>query len=198
MKTFLLSLSLFLSLFSVCQTQEQIKSYFNEIAYSGEFGTGCNCLTKWGTDIKIFIEGSYSTQDLQAVKNAISELNNVLTKIKISIVIEKSKSNSILYFGTYETFNKKYLLFQEDYSFVDGMAVIYPSITPGLIDNTKILICPNIKGSKRNHVILEEITQSLGLANDSMKYPNSIFYDGDTFITSLSKLDKEVITMLYK
>jgi hypothetical protein len=198
MKTFLLSLILFLTSFLFSQTQEEIKSYFNEIAYSGEFGTGCNCLTKWGTDVKIYLDGYYSTQDLQTVKNTISELNNVLTKIQISIVSEKSKSNSILYFGTYMEFNKKYLSFQDDYSFVDGMAVIYPSITSGLIDNTKILICPNIKGVKRNHVILEEITQSLGLANDSMKYPDSIFYDGDTFITSLSKLDKEVITMLYK
>jgi hypothetical protein len=175
MKTFLLSLFLSLSLFSVSQTQEQIKSYFNEIAYSGEFGTGCNCLTKWDTDVKLFLDGYYSTQDLQTVENVISDLNNILTKIQIRIVTEKSKSNSILYFGTYVTFNEKYLSFQDDYSFVDGMAVIYPSSIPGLIDNTKILISQNIKGVKRKHVILEEITQSLGLANDSMKYPDSIF-----------------------
>jgi hypothetical protein len=86
---------------------------------------------------------------------------------------------------------------EEDYSFAEGLAVIYPSILEGLIDNTKIFILSSITGVKRKHVILEEITQSLGLANDSMRYPDSIFYEGESYITSLSKMDKEVIKMLY-
>jgi hypothetical protein len=46
--------------------------------------------------------------------------------------------------------------------------------------------------------ITSEITQSLGLANDSMKYPDSIFYEGYSTTQQLSKIDKEVIKMLYK
>ena len=86
---------------------------------------------------------------------------------------------------------------EEDYSFAEGLAVIYPSILASLIDNTKIFISSTVTSVNRKHVILEEITQSLGLANDSMKYPDSIFYNGDSYITSLSKMDKGVIKMLY-
>ena len=192
--------SVFLSISSIIgrtQTQKEIQDYFNEIAYIGEYGTGCNCITKWVCDVKIYIDGSYSNQDLQIVKDVITELNSILTNIQIKIVTEKSQSNSILYFGDYSSFNSNYLKMEEDYSFADGLAVIYPSILAGLIDNTKIFILSSLTGMNRKHAILEEITQSLGLANDSMKYPDSIFYDGESYITSLSKMDKEVIKMLY-
>ena len=46
-------------------------------------------------------------------------------------------------------------------------------------------------------ILREEITQSLGLCNDSWKYPNSIFYQGSSTNTEFSDLDKEIIQMLY-
>ena len=179
------------------QTKQEIQDYFDEIAYQGEYGTGCNCTTKWHGDVKMYLDGSYSNQDLQFVKDVITEINSILTNNQIKIVTEKSQSNSILYFGDYSSFNSNYLKMEDDYSTADGLAVIYPSILEGLIDNTKIFISSTATGVMRKHAILEEITQSLGLANDSMKYPDSIFYNGDSYITSLSKMDKGVIKMLY-
>jgi hypothetical protein len=46
-------------------------------------------------------------------------------------------------------------------------------------------------------ILREELTQSLGLYNDSWKYPNSIFYQGGNDVTEYSDLDKEIIQMLY-
>jgi hypothetical protein len=46
-------------------------------------------------------------------------------------------------------------------------------------------------------VLREELTQSLGLCNDSWEYPNSIFYQGWSTNTEYSDLDKEIIQMLY-
>jgi hypothetical protein len=46
-------------------------------------------------------------------------------------------------------------------------------------------------------ILREEITQSLGLCNDSWKYKNSVFYQGWGTVTEYSDLDKEIIQMLY-
>jgi hypothetical protein len=43
-----------------------------------------------------------------------------------------------------------------------------------------------------NSTTVKELTQSLGLLNDSWKYPKSIFYQGWTTTTSFSKMGKEV------
>lgn len=50
---------------------------------------------------------------------------------------------------------------------------------------------------EQKHLLREELTQSLGLFNDSPKYRESIFYDGWTTTTEYSDLDREPIQMLY-
>jgi hypothetical protein len=47
-------------------------------------------------------------------------------------------------------------------------------------------------------LLREELTQSLGLGNDSNKYPDSIFYQDWSTVTSYSKLDIEIIKQHYR
>jgi hypothetical protein len=49
----------------------------------------------------------------------------------------------------------------------------------------------------QKHLLREELTQSLGLFNDSYKYDNSIFYQGWTTTTEYDPIDRELIDMLY-
>jgi hypothetical protein len=49
----------------------------------------------------------------------------------------------------------------------------------------------------QKHLLREELTQSLGLFNDSYKYDNSIFYQGWTTTTEYAPIDRELIDMLY-
>ena len=49
----------------------------------------------------------------------------------------------------------------------------------------------------QKHLLREELTQSLGLFNDSWKYPESIFYQGWSTVTEYSDMDKRLIDMLY-
>ena len=46
-------------------------------------------------------------------------------------------------------------------------------------------------------ILREELTQSLGLLNDSDMYTNSVFYEYGNTVTEYSELDKEIIQMLY-
>lgn len=54
---------------------------------------------------------------------------------------------------------------------------------------------------RQKGAILEEITQSIGLGNDSYLYPTSIFYepkiDEQVFITKNNSFDRKIIKLLY-
>ncbi len=50
---------------------------------------------------------------------------------------------------------------------------------------------------ERSHLIREELTQSLGLMNDSNKYADSIFYQVWTDTETYADIDKAVIQILY-
>jgi len=50
---------------------------------------------------------------------------------------------------------------------------------------------------KRSHLIREELTQSLGLMDDSYAYPDSIFYQEWTATQEYSDIDRKLIEMLY-
>jgi len=66
------------------------------------------------------------------------------------------------------------------------------------IYNSRILVSSaDINQTERSHLIREELTQSLGLMNDSNKYEDSIFYQDWTDVTEYSIIDKSVIKMLY-
>lgn len=66
------------------------------------------------------------------------------------------------------------------------------------INRARILISSNyLTDDERDHVIREEITQSLGILKDSWNYPTSIFYQGWTTTTDYDPIDEAVINMLY-
>jgi len=47
------------------------------------------------------------------------------------------------------------------------------------------------------HLLREELTQSLGLGQDSERYLNSIFQINWTTTSSYSQIDKDIIRLLY-
>ncbi len=50
----------------------------------------------------------------------------------------------------------------------------------------------------RNHLLREELTQSLGLMNDSPRFPHSIFYGGQSNDTTYLPIDRQLLAMLYQ
>jgi hypothetical protein len=55
--------------------------------------------------------------------------------------------------------------------------------------------CTELDAQK--HLLREELTQSLGLFNDSYKYENSIFQQRWTTTTEYADIDKKIIQILY-
>jgi hypothetical protein len=181
------------------QTQQEIQDYFNEVAYGSEEmeGPKRTILLKWDKNIKMYLDGNYITQDIIEVRNIISELNALISPLKIILVKNKSEANSIVYFGDFNTFNSRHLGNTSEFIHCNGFCTIYGFDDSIIIDNTLIYISKDISPLDKKHTIIEEITQSLGLSNDTWTHEDSMFYEGYSTTQQLSKLDRELIKMLY-
>ena len=49
----------------------------------------------------------------------------------------------------------------------------------------------------QSHLLREELTQALGMWNDTAKYPDSIFYSVYAYTTEYLEVDREIIRTLY-
>ncbi|MBU0530017.1 DUF2927 domain-containing protein [bacterium] len=174
-------------------TQEEI-DYFIEIALGAEFGNETPVIKKWTNDIRIKINGDPTEADRQTINNIVNDLNELITVIKIKLV-EKNE-NLVIAFSPESEFSSidpNYV--PTNYGFFwalwhDDNFVIY--------DTSILISSAKITQKERSHLIREELTQSLGLMNDSNKYKNSVFYQEWTDVTDFSEIDKSIIKLLYQ
>jgi len=171
----------------------ETKAYFDEIVYNTEFGGRRETAYKWKEDLKIYIDGEKPEYLVQELKDIVSELNSIINPIELKIVTSKSEANYFVYFGNYESFKSKYdLLFpsrlENNYGYFE---VYYDS------GNMYVDLYRTTDKEAHKHLLREELTQSLGLLNDSYDYPESIFYQGWTTTTEFAPIDRELIDMLY-
>jgi hypothetical protein len=143
--------------------------------------------------MKIFVDGQKPEYLVNELRKIVAELNVIINPINIKIVSNKSESNYIVYFGSHTNFKTKY-------------NVSYPQRLEGnwgyfevSTNSGKMYVDLNRNFDKESHkhLLREELTQSLGLFNDSWSYPESIFYQGWTTTTEFAPIDRELIDMLY-
>lgn len=172
---------------------EETKMYFNEIAYGREFDNDTNVLYKWESNILIYVDGEKNQYLIDELNRVIEELNEIIIPIKLKIVKSLKESNFVVFFGDHITFHKRYKLFSPEklehnmgyFELYYGSGVMYVD----LYRNTDKI--------SHKHLIREELTQSLGLVNDSDSYPESIFFQGWTKTNEYTKIDIELIELLY-
>jgi hypothetical protein len=173
-------------------SQEEL-DYFIEIALGAEFGDKLPVIKKWIDDVRIKVNGEPTEADLQTINKIIGDLNELVAGINIKLV--DKKWNMIITFSPesdFATIDQNYV--PTNYGFFwtlwdDDNFVIY--------DASILVASADITQQERSHLIREELTQSLGLMNDSNKYKDSIFYQDWTNVTSFSNIDKTTIKLLY-
>jgi hypothetical protein len=127
----------------------------------------------------------------------VKELNDLIIPINIQVVDNKDNANVLVLFGS-----------KQDFINLDKTIEPYVKLNEGLfkinhegkkITNGEMYV--NTEGTltakEKKHLLREELTQLLGLCNDSYKYKNSIFYQGWTDTTEYAEIDKELIKLLY-
>lgn len=173
-----------------CSTLEL--DYFAQVAGGIEFGPS-GTIHRWQTDLRIQVHGDPDPGSLAALDDVVADLNVVLDPISLQIV--ESGGNVDLHFAPVSQFPAILLEYEPEnlgyvYVWWDGA---------GVIDRATVLISTTeIEQAARTHLIREELTQSLGLLNDSWDHPESIFYQGWTTTQEYTELDLAVIAMLYE
>ena len=165
-------------------TEKEIE-YFTEIALGTEYGNNTQVIRKWNSDIRIKINGNPNEKDLEALNQVLSDINEIIgNKIKISLV--RTNQNIDINFVPLSQFSKCNAV-SGNYGYSNCKwrnDVIYECNI--CIATEEILL-----QEERTHMIREEITQSLGLMKDSLKYRDSIFYQGWTQTQKYSEIDKK-------
>ena len=205
-----------------CHDEEALE-YLLAIAFGDdEQSNSLDKITKWIGAVKImphwlnnagFDEsGSIPeivSSDIATLEGIIDELNSLTDNVFFSLRSASSSWNiNDADIHIFFTTTSRYAIINPDManSPCDIQGTNYP-VCPasfisyynnnGKIYQASVLVERSFSGNTRKHLIREELTQSLGLPKDSLKYPDSMFYDNWTTTTSYSDIDKKIISMLY-
>ena len=156
---------------------------------------------KYVKEIKYCLLGKVNDEKLALVKKIFDSLRE-LTSLKISYTANEKVSNFLIFFvdrdqvTLLDTDTKGAKIKKKIPLNIRGMAKNKVN-KKGSIVNSSVIIPNDLPQKAMPHVLLEEITQALGLGSDSYKYLNSIFYEGESYVDRLSDLDKQVIRLHY-
>ena len=184
--------------------EKEIYDYFLETALKSEYGYHPKRVIKWTNPMKMFIsqKEKYKTQ-VSIIKETIEKINNLVSDgFRIELTESANKSNTIIYLANKERINelRKTFLKEFDVDFV-GLADVEFDLSSFNILKARIFIDTDEKLEEQKATILEEITQSIGLLNDSEIYPDSTFFQNKLHdiqkFHNHSDIDKEIIKLLY-
>jgi len=167
-------------------------AYFVEVALGSEFGSSSAVVRKWVQNVKVQLLGIPTPEDRQTLQDVVGELNELVDDVSFTVVDENPNVEMhVVPSSEFAAIESNYVPGNLGFFWVNwsGASTIY---------RARILIATDIVTQKqRSHLMREELTQSLGLMNDSNRYPESIFYQGWTDVTAYTPLDRKLIEMLY-
>lgn len=179
--------------------RDSILAYFQEVALNSEYGSsGGQVVRKWEGNIRMMLKGE-RVETLEAeLDRIIAEINDLIAPLKIERVEDSALANYFVYFGP----GSQYALLEPnaaDYVANNwGLTWIYWNDTNHIYKGSLYIDIERAREeAARSHLLREELTQSLGLLNDSYRYPESIFYQGWTLTTDFAPIDREIIRLLY-
>ena len=183
-------------------TDQQLAiDYFTEIALGFEFGNATQVTRKWNTDIFITVAGNPTSALLEELDTIINELNDLIASsgIEIEITSDASMANFTIFMGSGEEYAA---FFSPAAPFVDAnFGLFFVSFDSDQVLTSASMYVDTFRPTalKQRHLLREELTQALGLARDSGRFPESIFQISFDIgcATSYSQFDEVLIQLLY-
>ncbi len=171
--------------------QDEI-DYLLEIAFGGEFGGDPKHIKKWTGDLRVEVIGKTTEWDLNTLTKIMDEIMEITDEITLQI--SDNKPNFHVHFIPHKEFiqHADAKIAKENW----GLFFYYED-NKGRITGAKVLIASDKPDDVRAHLLREEFTQALGLAQDSWEYPESIFYQGWTTGQEFAEIDRRLLQMLY-
>lgn len=178
--------------------EKKVLQYFIEVAFGSEFGSGDKVIKKWNKNMNIYLLGTkvgYLEEELDKI---IQELNSLIGQKKLKVVEKKSDSNFTIFFGSAKDYVKTVEKSAGPYVANNwGLFWIYYNANNEITNGSLYVDITRANKVECRHLLREELTQSLGLMNDSLRYSDSIFYQKWTKTTQYAPIDKELIKLLY-
>jgi hypothetical protein len=173
-------------------------AYFEEIALGFEFGPAEEVTRKWANDMKIFVGGNKTPTMMSELQTIITEINDLSTDgFDMSIVDDSLQSNFYIFLGSGADYADKY---PSQSSLVNtnwGLFSLYWDDSGHFYLGNMYVDILRANAAEQKHLLREELTQSLGLAKDSNKYPESIFQTAWTTTDEYANIDRDLIRLLY-
>ena len=205
MKQLITLLLVILTLNGYSQVDDTL-SYYKEICFKREFQSDLTIPLRFYKDIKIYANGDINDDLRDELNKIVSELDGLIQTVNISIVDSWEESNVHVYLGGVNDFIKQLNTSKEDKKhkkmrLEDNWGMFWIShCSKNNISYSRVFVDTERTSTdeERKHLLREELTQSLGLTNDSNKYPKSIFYSNwveDTI--EYTDMDKAIIKRHY-
>jgi hypothetical protein len=176
---------------------KEVIDYFVEVALGSEYGNSEKVVTKWQGEIKLFVAGEEIAPVRQELKGIIKELNSLMKTIQIKEVGQASQANLVLFLGSKEDYARLYEPKVARYQDL-GFFYVYPNENKVIERGSLYLDTQRMQANDtRFHFLREELTQCLGLMNDSTRDAESIFYQKWSLTSEFSAMDKQLVEMLY-
>ena len=169
-------------------------NYFRNIGFCSEFET-CDrpVVKKWVSSIRIQMHGSYNEADEEELNKIIVELSE-LTGLSIKRV--KSNANINIYIVPQSDFKKYIPSYSENNPQEGKFSISYNN--DYIYYKGVICVKSNANQRKKHHLLREELTQSMGVTDDSYDYSESVFQQDPSYMpTEYLHIDKQVIRILY-
>jgi hypothetical protein len=174
---------------------QKVLDYFLVIALESEYGNAdSGIVRRWEVPIVVAILGKPTAADRKKVTDLVAELGALSPNLRIAMAKPGETANMNIHFLPLKDMAKAIPSYVEgNWGYVsvnwDSHTRIYKAVVAIATDVTN--------QQQRNHLIMEESIQGLGLLNDSLLYTDSIFYGKWTETQAPVKIDFEVITLLY-
>lgn len=178
--------------------RRHLVDYFQMVALGTEYGNGIPLVKKWTAPMQIYVSGRPDTILLTELNDIIEELNSLFTDgFYIEQVTDSVAANYHLFFGDAVSYQKQYPAVISYIKENKGLFTIYTDANFAITSGHIFVDITDISLKYQKHILREELTQSLGLANDINYYANSIFYEKWSDVQEYSDLDRETIRLLY-
>ena len=180
------------------QNQLGIISYFKSIALGFEFGNASAVTRKWNSNMRIYVGGDSIPELHRELDDIIIEINDLVTDgFEIQLVTDSTLSNYHIFFGSGAEFAQMYPNTEQYVGSNWGLFFVNWDSNNNLYKGYMYVDTQRADLAGQKHLLREELTQSLGLARDSSRYPESIFQSSWTTITEYAEIDMELIRLLY-
>lgn len=180
--------------------QQIAVDYFKDIALGFEFGSASDVTRKWNTDVIIFVDGETNPVLLNELDVILNDLNALIpdSEIELRLTDNEPGSNFFVFLGPGSEYGE---INPSAANFVDsnfGLFFVNFNSANYITSATMYVDTRRAAGLNQRHLMREELTQALGMAQDSPRFQDSIFqssYSGTA--TEYNRFDEAVIRMLY-